>query len=145
MTVTITPYNHTAARIRSGANAAGDSYLITLYSTLPFIPGATTKAAAEVGATQIATANGYTQNAKLLTGVTVSTVTTDNASFDADDVTWTPAGGNISASFALVCNDTDANDPPLYHIDFGGTVLATPGDTFDISWHPDGIDMLVVV
>jgi hypothetical protein len=145
MTVTITPYNHTAARIRSGANAAGDDYLITLYSVLPFIPGATTKAAAEVGATQIATANGYTQNAKLLTGVTVSTVTTDNAKFDADNVSWTPSGGNISANFALVCNGTDTDDPPLYHIDFGGTITAIPGDTLDINWHPDGIDTLVVV
>jgi hypothetical protein len=145
MAVTITPYNHTAARNRSGANAPGDSYLITLYSALPFNATATTKAAAETGGTQIATANGYTQNAKLLTGVTVTTVTTDNAKFDADDVSWTPTGGNIAAAFALVCNDTDTDDPPLYHIDFNGTITAIPGDTFQINWHPDGIETLVVV
>lgn len=144
MAVTISAYNHTAARNRSGANAPGDDYLITLYTVLPFIPAATTKAAAEVGATQLATANGYTQNAKLLTGVGVGTVTTNDANFDADNVSWTPSGGNIAAAFALISNGTDTDDPPMYHIDFGGTVTAIPGDNFEINWHPDGIDTLVV-
>lgn len=144
MPVTITPYNHTAARNRSGANAVGDSYKINLYTVLPANATATTKAAAETGATQLGTANGYTQNAKALTGVAVATVTTNDANFDADDVSWTPSGGNISAAFAMVYNDTDTNDPPLYRIDFGGTVTAIPGDTFQINWDPAGIDTLVV-
>jgi hypothetical protein len=144
MPVTITPYNHTAARHRSGANAVGDSYKINLYTVLPANLTSTTKAAAESGATQVATANGYTQNAKTLTGVTVATVTTNDAKFDADDVSWTPSGGNIVGLFAMIFNDTDTDDPPLYRIDFGGTITAIPGDTFQINWHPDGIDTTVV-
>jgi hypothetical protein len=144
MAVVISPYNHTALRNRTGANASGDDYLVTLYSALPFLPAATTKTAAEVGATQIATANGYTQDAKLLTGVVLSTVATKNVMFDADDVIWTPTTGNIAAAFALISNGTDTDDPPMYHVDFGGTVTAVPGDDFEILWHPDGIERVVV-
>lgn len=144
MAVTITAYNHTAALHRSGANVAADSYKINLYTVLPANATATTKTAAESGATQVATANGYTQNTKTLTGVTISTVTTNDAKFDADDVSWTPSGGNIAAAFAMIYNDTDTNDPPLYRIDFGGTVTAIPGDLFQINWDPAGIDTLVV-
>ena len=147
MAITITPYNHTPRRIRSGANAASDDYLVTLYSVLPFDATATTKALAETGATQLPTANGYTQDSKLLTGVVTPTVGTRNAKFDADDVVWTPSGGDIGpASFALVSNGTDADDPPLYHIDFGEEVTAVLGvSNFEINWHPDGIDVMVVV
>ena len=123
----------------SGANAVGDSYGITLYTTLPFIEGATTKSAAEAGATQVATANGYTQNAKLLTGVAVTIEDVFYGTFNADSVIWTATGGSISAGFALLYNDTDTNDPPLAHIDFDGTVTALDGDPFQIIWDSLGI------
>jgi hypothetical protein len=139
MPVSVTVYNHTKARFLSGANSESDTYKINLYSTLPENLTATTKAAAESGATQIATANGYTQDTKTLSGVTVTTITTDDARFDADDVTWTASGGNIAAGFALVYNDTDTNDPPVFRINFDGTVTATTGIPFVIAWNSGGI------
>jgi hypothetical protein len=139
MAPSVTLYDHTRPRFLSGANAVGDSYKINLYSVLPANVTATTKAAAESGATQVATANGYTQDTKTLTGVVVNTVSTTNGQFDADDVTWTASGGSIAAAFALVYNDTDTDDPPVLRIDFDGTVTATDGVPFVISWNASGI------
>jgi hypothetical protein len=139
MPVSVTVYDHTPARFLSGANAVGDSYKINLYSTLPANATATTKAAAESGATQISTANGYTQDTKTLTSVAVTTVTTNDAKFDADDVSWTASGGSIAAAFAMVYNDTDTDDPPVFRIDFDGTITATTGVPFVIEWNASGI------
>ena len=139
MAVTITVYNHTKARFLSGANAVGDEYIVNLYTVLPANLTATTKAAAESGATQLSTANGYTQNAKVLAGVAVTTVTTDDAKFDADNVEWTASGGSLVANFALVYNNTDTDDPPLFRVDFGETITATSTTVLTIDWNPDGI------
>jgi hypothetical protein len=139
MPVSVTLYDHTTARSLSGANAVGDSYKINLYSTLPANATATTKAAAESGATQISTANGYTQDTKTLTGVAVTTVTTNDSKFDADDVSWTASGGSIAAAFAMVYNDTDTDAPPVFRIDFDGTITATTGVPFVIEWNASGI------
>jgi hypothetical protein len=132
-------YDHTPSKLLDGSFAVGDSYIINLYSTLPFNASATTKAAAESGATQVSTANGYTQNTKALTGVAVSVVTTNDAKFDADDVTWSATGSGITASFALCYNDTDTNDPPVFRIDFDGSQTAGAGTDFKIIWNASGI------
>ena len=139
MPVNVTVYNHTKSRFLSGANAVGDAYRINLYTALPANLTATTKTAAESGATQLATANGYTQNSMALTGVAVTITTTDDATFDANDVTWTASGGSIAAAFAMVYNDTDTDDPPVFRIDFDGTVTATAGVPFVIQWNASGI------
>lgn len=145
MAVTITPYNHTAARLAAGVSPATNTFKVNLYSALPFIAGATTKTAAEVGATQLATANGYTQNSRALAGITVTTVTTNGAKFDANDVQWTAATGNIAGEFGLLYDDTAADDPPMFHINFGEIITAVPGNTFDIIWNANGIYTFAVV
>lgn len=139
MAVTISLYNHTAAKFADGSFAVGDTYKVNLYTTLTFDATATTKAAAESGATQVATANGYTQDDKALAGLAVTTVTTNDAKLDADDVTWTASGGSIAASKALVYNDTDANDPPVAYIDLDGTQTAGAGTDFKLVWDAAGI------
>lgn len=145
MAITITPYNHTANRMQGGLDVATDSYKINLYTVLPFVASATTKAGAEAGATQVATANGYTQNATTLTSVVIQISGTNGSRFAAANVAWAASGGNISAEFGMVYNDTDTDDPPLYHIDFGELFVATPGRNFEITWHPDGIAILGIV
>lgn len=139
MAPSVTWYNHTAARFRSGANAVGDEYIVNLYTVLPANVTATTKAAAESGATQLSTANGYTQNAKVLTGVAVTTVSTNGSKFDADDVSWTASGSGITANFAMVYNNTDADDPPLFRVDFDGAITASAGIPLVIAWNASGI------
>jgi hypothetical protein len=134
----ITLFNHTAQKFANGSNAFGDVYRITLYSAFTFDATATTKAAAETGATQLPTANGYIQNDEILANVTVWQNGND-AYFDADDVVWTATGGAIAAIGALIYNDSDTNDPPVAWIDFGGTETAGDGTDFKIIWNTAGI------
>ena len=139
MPATISLYNHTASKFADGSFIAGDTYKINLYTTLTFDATATTKAAAESGATQVSTAFGYTQDTKTLAGVATSVATTNDAKFDADDVTWSASGGSITASKALIYNDTDTNDPPVAYIDFDGSQSAGTGTDFVITWNASGI------
>ena len=133
MPVTVTLYNDTPRRIQAGDFPASDSYIINLYTALPANVTATTKTAAESGATQLSTANGYTQNAKALTNVSIATITTNDSTFTFDPVTWDASGGSIAASHALIYDDTKTNDPPVARIDFDGTVTAVNGTQFRIT------------
>jgi hypothetical protein len=137
MAVTISLYNHTAQRFASGANAPGDTYKVKLLTAATFDATHTTLAA--TGGTEVANGNGYTTGGATLANVAVTTVTTNDARFDADDVTWTASGGAITASFAILYNDTDADDPPVAFIDFDGTKTAGTGTDFKIIWNADGI------
>jgi len=140
MAVTATLYNHTVNRFVNGLNAAGDSYIINLYSAFDFDATDTTKALAEGGATQLSTANGYTQNDKALGSVTLALVTTNDAAFDAADVSWTASGGAIGpARYAMIYNDTDADDPPLVYIDLGENKTADSGTPFNLTFNASGI------
>jgi hypothetical protein len=132
-------YDHTRLRFANNANAATDTWRVNLYSAFTFIPAATTRAAAEVGATQLTTANGYTQNTMTLTGVATVQLGTNGASFTCSNVIWIATGGSIAASHAMIYNNSDANSPPLMHIDFEGTVTATSGQPFAIAIDPNGL------
>jgi hypothetical protein len=135
--VTISLYNHTASRFASGANAVGDTYKVKLLSAATF--DATDTTLADAGGTEATTGTGYTAGGATLANVAVSTVTTNDAKFDADDVTWTASGGAIEAACAIIYNDTDANDPPVAFIDFDGTQSAGDGTDFKIIWDAAGI------
>ena len=138
MAIVVLPYNHTLQRFWSGESRPDAIYKINLYSAFTFNAAATTKAQAEVGCTQIATAFGYVQDAKTLTGVVV-TQSGNDCYFDADDVSWTASAGNISATHALLFNDSGLNDPPVLSIDFDGTAAAPDGAPFQIIWNAAGI------
>lgn len=137
MAITISPYNHTAKLFADGSNAAADTYKIKLYSSATF--DATNTTLAGITGTEATTGTGYTAGGQALSSVTVTTVTTNDAKFDADDVTWTASGGSITASYAVIYNDTDANDPPLAFIDFDGSQSAGDTTDFKIVWNASGI------
>jgi hypothetical protein len=137
MAITISLYNHTAKRFADGANAVGDTYKVKLLTAATFDATHTTLAA--TGGTEVANANGYTTGGETLANVAVTTVTTNGAKFDADDVTWTASGGAIAAEFAIIYNDTDADDPPVAFIDFDGSQSAGDGTDFIIVWNASGI------
>jgi len=137
MPVTISLYNQTARRFADGSNAIGDTYKVALYSAATFNAADTTLAG--VTGTQLSTANGYTSGGQALANAAVTTVTTNDAKFDADDVIWTAAGGSITASYAIIYNDSDANDPPLAFIDFGGSQSAGDTTDFKLVWNANGI------
>ncbi len=136
MAVTISLYNHTAKRFAEGSNAVGDTYKVKLLTAATFNATHTTLAA--TGGTEASNA-GYTAGGATLSGVTVTTVTTNDAAFDANDVTWTASGGALDAAYAIIYNDTDTDDPPVAFIDFGGTESAGSGTDFKIVWNASGI------
>jgi hypothetical protein len=132
-------YDHTRLRFANNANSATDTYRANLYSAFTFIQAATTKTAAEAGSTQLATANGYTQNTQTLAGVAFVQLGTNGASFTCSNIIWVATGGSIAASHCLIYNNSDANLPPLMHIDFEGTVTATSGQPFAIAIDSNGL------
>lgn len=137
MAVTISLYNHTAKLFADGSNAAADTYKVKLYSSATFTASDTTLAG--ITGTEATAGTGYTAGGQALTGVAVTTVTTNDAKFDANDVVWTASGGSITASYAVIYNDTDANDPPLAFIDFGGSQSAGDTTDFKVVWNASGI------
>lgn len=139
MAVTITLYNHTAKLFADGSNAAADTYKVKLYSALTPSAAHTTLASVDGAGTEATAGTGYTAGGQALSGVSVTTTTTNDATFDATDVTWTASGGTISAAYAVIYNDTDTNDPPLAYIDFGATETAGSGTDFVITWNASGI------
>jgi hypothetical protein len=137
MPVTISLYNHTAARFASGANAQGDTYKLKLLTAATFDASHTTLAA--TGGTETGTSTGYTAGGATLANVAVTTVTTNDAKFDADDVTLNASGGAITASYGILYNDTDTDDPPVAFIDFDGSQSAGDGTQFKVVWNASGI------
>jgi hypothetical protein len=137
MAVTISLYNHTAKLFAEGSNASSDTYKVKLYTAATFSAANTTLAG--ITGTEASTGTGYTAGGQSLANVAVTTVTTNDAKFDADDLTWTASGGSITASYGVIYNDTDANDPPLAFIDFDGSQSAGDGTDFKIAWNASGI------
>lgn len=139
MAVTIELYNHTARRFAEGSNSVSDTYKVKLYTGAFFDPTHTTLA--EIGGTEAATGTGYTAGGQALANVTLVTgaIIPNDATFDADDLTWTASGGPITASYAVIYNDTDVGDPPIALIDFGGSESAGDGTDFIIVWSVNGI------
>lgn len=137
MAVTISLYNHTRKRFLSGENASGDTYKLQLLTAATFDPTHTTLAGA--GGTEVANGNGYVTGGATLANVTVSITNTDEAKFDADDVTWTATGGSIAAGFGRIYNDTDSGKPVVAFVNFDGSKTATDGTDFKVVWNAAGI------
>lgn len=136
MPVTISLYDHTAKRFADGSNAVGDTYKLKLLTAATFSAAHTTLAA--TGGTEVANANGYTTGGATLGSVVVNQ-TGNDAAFDAADVTWSASGGAITASYGIIYNDTDTNDPPVAFIDMGGSQTAGDGTDFKVIWNASGI------
>ena len=135
MPVTISLYNHTAKLFADGSNTLGDTYKVKLFTAAIFTATHTTETAA--GGTEVANANGYTTGGATLSGVAVTTVTTNDATFDANDVIWSASGGALTASFGRIYNSTDST--PLAFINFDGSQSAGDGTDFKIVWNASGI------
>jgi hypothetical protein len=90
---------------------------------------------------QVATAFGYTQNTKVVTITTSNssgTITIDETS----NPVWTASGGAITARFAVIYDNTHANDLPICVCLLDTTpadVTATDGNTLTINQPVTGI------
>lgn len=90
---------------------------------------------ADVSASELATGNGYTQNAATLANVVVSEDdTNDRANVVWDNYVWTASGGNIGPTpGAIIFDDTSSDDTIVGYIDFGSDQTASDGGTFTIT------------
>lgn len=137
MPATVSVYNNTLLRFLNGSNSSTDTYKVKLLTAATFDGSHTTLAA--TGGTEVANGLGYTTGGQTLTNVTVTTVTTNDAKFDADDVAWTATGGAIIASYAILYNATDAGEPPVAFINFDALESVDDGQVFRIVWNANGI------
>jgi hypothetical protein len=82
---------------------------------------------------EITTANGYTQDSKVIGTVTATEYDDyDYVDYTFPTVTWTASGGDITASGALLYDDTSTDKTVIGYLDFGGAQTATDGTTFNI-------------
>lgn len=146
MMSTISLYNHTATRFVTGANAAADTYKVMLLSSSASF-NATHTTIAEVsnsGAYEVY-GGGWPQGGVTLTGVTLAVATTNDAAFDAADVSQAISGSDLGPFSAYVIyNDTDTSDPPMAYVTLSAAQTVTDGNTAGIIWDANGIVKFVV-
>lgn len=95
---------------------------------------------ADVSADELATGNGYTQNTKTLSGITVTEDDTNNiCSVTWSDVTWTASGGAIGPTPGMIIFDDTVTlsgdvpaDPIIGYVDFGSEITQADGGTLSI-------------
>ena len=120
---------------------ATDSFKINLYLSTSNCDTLTAHDALADLTNQVATNYGYTQDDKavdLTTADSSGTITVDIAT----DPVWTASGGSIVARFAVIYDDTHADDIPLCVclLDTApADVTATDGNTFTITIDPSGL------
>ena len=118
-----------------GQMSLTDSYKIILMQDGFTFNNATDFAYANISASELATAYGYTAGGIALTGATV----TVNQSTNVAKLAWTNAqfnasGGSLVTSGAIIYNDStatgdgdDYTDAIVMYVDAGGTLVATDG------------------
>lgn len=111
-----------------------DSFKIILMNNTFTFDKDTHATYANVSASELATANGYTVNTKILAGVAISEDDTDDrAEVTWSNVSWTASGGSIGPSNgAIIFDDTTVDDTVVGFIDFGSAQTATDGGNFNI-------------
>jgi len=104
--------------------------IILLNTTFSFDPD-THATLADVTASQLATGNGYTQNDKVLAGVTVIEDDTNNrCGITWTNATWTASGGSIGPTGAVIIyDDTTTDDTVVGCIDFGTDYTIADGSS----------------
>ena len=88
---------------------------------------------------QLSTANGYTQNDKVMT-VTSSAQSLGLFTLIASDVTFTASGGNLGSGsfrYAILYNESSTNDLLIGFLDYGYLVTVASGQTFTLEF--DGV------
>jgi len=143
MAFTVTVPNHYKYLLKTKQiDELNDTYKMILMNTTFAFNKDSHAELADVTADQLATGNGYTQNNKALTGVSITeNDSTDKAETRWGNVSWTASGGSIGPSgAAIIYNDSVSGDPIACCIDFGvdkitedglGMLIETPG--LDIS------------
>jgi hypothetical protein len=128
--------NHAKFQMASGnIDFDADSFKIILMATGFTFNKDTHATYTDVSASELSTGNGYTQNTKTLTGVSVTEDdANDRAEVTWSNAQWTASGGSIGPSpGAIIFDDTSGDDTVIGYIDFGEDKTASDGSTFTIN------------
>ena len=90
---------------------------------------------ADVSASELGAGNGYTQKTKAAAGISI---TRDDALYKVTitwtNPQWTASGGAVGPTpGAFLLDDTVADDPLLFYVDFGSEGTEPDGGTFTIA------------
>lgn len=134
---TFTLYNHFAESIGDGSiDLDTHSFKIALLDS-GYSPSGAHSQWSNVSGDEIAGSYGYTTGGATLTSVTWSQ-TGGTATFDSDNQVWSASGGSISARYAVIYDDTHANDALIGYVLLDtapADLTATDGNTMTVGPH----------
>lgn len=109
--------------------------IILLNDTFVFDPD-THSIYTDISASELATANGYTQLTKLIEGISIAIVDGQVIiSCSPVSVAWTATGGSIPATgAAALINDSHVNKTIISCIEFGANYITVDGTMFQINF-----------
>lgn len=142
MAITKTTSNHYKYQLGTGQiDFSADTIKIILMNTAFAFDKDAHATLADVTASQLATANGYTQNNKALANVSLSEDdTNDYLSVSWDDVTFTASGGDIGPfGAAILYDDTTLDDTVIGCIDLGVDRTIVDGESYQFT------DLLITI
>lgn len=140
MAITITPYNHTRRKFLAQDVDFGGLKVVLLNASASFTAANTQLTQVTNAGAYEVSGNGWPAGGPMLDNFAVTTVATSVAMLDADDVSEDADGGDIGpAYYAVIYDDADANDAPLWFIDFDGAKTAGAGTPFKIAFSANGI------
>lgn len=139
MAVSITLYNHTPKLFANGEVSLADLKFMLLDDNAAFD-------AADVDIDDVAGSGhpfevagfGWDVGGELIENAAVTTVTTNDAKLDADDVEVTATGGAIGPASFGVIYDSDSGKV-LAFVNFDGEKEAGEGTDFKVIFHASGI------
>jgi hypothetical protein len=139
VTVTISPYNGALQQILAKGADGITAKIQLLSASASFTASHTALTSVNNSGAYIVGGNGWNAVSEATT-LSATLVTTNDAILDATDVSVTASGGSIGpASAAVIYDDADVNDKPLFYVDFGGAVSASDTTDFKITIASDGL------
>lgn len=141
MAVTVSRYNHTVKKLLNGEINYADLAFMLLSNSASFTAANTSiDAVAGAGPSRAneVHGNGWTQGGEDLASVAVTTITTNDAKIDADDISVTATGGPIGPAYKGVIYEKASGDV-LWFYDFGQVEEAGEDTDFKVIINPNGI------
>lgn len=138
MAVVISPFNHTAKlALNKEINLTSLKFEL-LNASASFNAGHTTKAAVDNTGAYEVYGNGWAQGGEALANAAVTTVDTNDAMLDCDDIVKTASGGSIGPAYAGFIYDT-VTSKPLFYVDFGRAYDAGDTTQFKVQINTSGL------
>lgn len=143
---TVNLFNHTAKLFMEGSNIAAKTYKIMLLnSSASFNATHTTISQVSNAGTYEVFGNGWAQGGMSLTAVTITTIDTNDAMFDAADLLVNISAGNLGPySYYVLYNFTDLNGPVLAFWTLTAPQTVADGGIAGVIWPTGGIFTLTV-